>query len=356
MPSISSLRPPRRRHRSRPAAPSPARESVVDCAVYVDGVRRPGSHTPTSALDDVRTLDEGFVWIELLSPDEDRMNSIAEKYGLHELMVEDAVQAHQRPKLEQYDDVYFLVLRTVHYVEHASVTTASEIVGTGEIMVFLGRDFVITVRHGDHTDLGKVRAQLEADPGRLELGPAAVLHAVADHVVDNYLDVVEKVEDDVDVMEEEVFSPEPYVPIQQIYLFKREVVEMKRAVGPLSSPLQQLVAEADPRIPKSIRDYLRDVADHHAVVAERVAEYDEVLSNLVDAALARVGMQQNVDMRKISAWVAIGAIPTMFAGIYGMNFEHMPELQWEYGYPVVAAVVAVICVWLFVLFRRNEWL
>ncbi len=284
------------------------------------------------------------------------MDGVAECYGLHELMVEDAVHAHQRPKLERYDDVLFLVLRTISYVEHESVTTANEIVESGEIMVFLGRDFVITVRHGEHSGLSGVRRTLEKNPEQLALGPSAVLHAVADHVVDEYLEVTGSIERDVDAMEEEVFSPHHHVPIENIYLLKREVVELRRSVTPLSTPLNQLAQSSENPVPKAVRRYLRDVQDHHILVAERVAEFDEVLSSLVDAALARVTMQQNMDMRKISAWVAIAALPTMVAGIYGMNFDNIPELHWKYGYYMVVAVVAVACVGLFATFRKNDWL
>nr|WP_296778066.1 magnesium and cobalt transport protein CorA [Rhodococcus sp. (in: high G+C Gram-positive bacteria)] len=355
-PSLHSLRPSHKPQPSGPKVPVPTARAIVDCAVYVDGVRLHGKFTHSAAIAEVRRRGEGFVWLGLHAPDEGQMDGVANCYGLHELMVEDAVQAHQRPKLERYDDVAFLVLRTVSYVEHESVTTANEIVESGEIMVFLGRDFVITVRHGEHSGLSGVRHRLEENPERLALGPSSVLHAVADHVVDEYLAVTSSIERDVDVMEEEVFSPNHHVPIENIYLLKREVVELRRSVSPLSTPLSNLVQGADTPVPKSVRRYLRDVQDHHTTVAERVAEFDEVLSSLVDAALARVTMQQNMDMRKISSWVAIAAVPTMVAGIYGMNFDNIPELHWTYGYYVVISAVAVVCVGLFALFRRNHWL
>jgi magnesium transporter len=356
LPSLHSLRPASRTQASGPKVPVPTARAIVDCAVYVDGHRLPGRFTHSAAIAEVRARGEGFVWIGLHAPDEGQMTGVAEHYGLHELMVEDAVQAHQRPKLERYDDIAVLVLRTVSYVEHESVTTANEIVETGEIMVFLGRDFVVTVRHGEHSGLSGVRRDLEENPERLALGPSAVLHAVADHVVDQYLAVTSSIERDVDVMEEEVFSPDHHVPIENIYMLKREVVELRRSVTPLSTPLGQLVQGADTPVPKAVRRYLRDVQDHHTTVADRVAEFDEVLSSLVDAALARVTMQQNMDMRKISAWVAIAAVPTMVAGIYGMNFDNIPELHWTYGYYVVLGLVALVCVGLFTTFRRNNWL
>lgn len=353
--SLQSLRPSHRAAQIGPRIAVPTARAIVDCGIYVDGVRLPGRFTHSAAIEEVRRRGEGFVWLGLHAPDEGQMNGVAESYGLHELMVEDAVHAHQRPKLERYDDLTFLVLRTVSYVEHESVTTANEIVESGEIMLFLGSDFVITVRHGEHSGLSGVRRELEQNPERLSLGPSAVLHAVADHVVDEYLTVTSSIERDVDAMEEEVFSPHHRVPIEDIYMLKREIVELRRSVTPLSTPLTQLV-HVDAPVPKAIRRYLRDVQDHHTTVAERVAEFDEVLSSLVDAALARVTMQQNMDMRKISAWVAIAAVPTMVAGLYGMNFDNMPELHWTYGYYIVIGVVATVCIGLFATFRRNNWL
>ncbi|MBP1159996.1 magnesium transporter [Rhodococcus sp. PvR044] len=357
MPSMPSLRPTRRSPGITPARiPVPTARAIVDCAVYIDGERLPGKFTHSAALAEVRARGKGFAWVGLHAPDEYQMGSVAEVFGLHELTVEDAVHAHQRPKLELYDDVLFLVLRTVNYVEHESITTANEVVETGEIMIFLGADFVVTVRHGEHSGLAGVRALMEANPGRLALGPSAVLHAIADHVVDQYLAVTESVEKDVDLMEEEVFSPRTRVPIEQIYLLKREIVELRKSVNPLASPLQRLSQDTTTGVPKEVRRYLRDVQDHHTIVAERIAEFDEVLSTLVEAALAKVAVQQNTDMRKISAWVAIAAVPTMIAGIYGMNFDHMPELRWSYGYYGVVAVIVIACAGLFVTFRRNNWL
>lgn len=357
MPSMPSLRPTRKSPAPPPVRiPIPAAKAIVDCAVYIDGERLPGKFTHSAALAEVRARGKGFAWVGLHAPDEGQMGGVAGVFGLHELTVEDAVHAHQRPKLELYDDVLFLVLRTVNYVEHESINTANEVVETGEIMIFVGADFVVTVRHGEHSGLAGVRALMEANPGRLALGPSAVLHAIADHVVDQYLAVTESVEKDVDLMEEEVFSPRTRVAIEQIYLLKREIVELRRSVNPLASPLQRLSQDTTTGVPKEVRRYLRDVADHHTIVAERIAEFDEVLSTLVEAALAKVAVQQNTDMRKISAWVAIAAVPTMIAGIYGMNFDTMPELRWSYGYYLVLGVIATVCVGLFATFRRNHWL
>lgn len=355
MSTLPSLRHPDE-SREHPGAPPPPHSAVVDCAVYVDGRRLPGRFGHSEALAEVRRRGAGFAWVGLYAPDSEQMTSVAANFGLHDLAVEDAVHAHQRPKLERYDDTLFMVLKTVCYVDHESIATAKEIVESGEVMVFVGVDFVVTVRHGDHSELGTVRRTLQAQPERLALGPAAVLHGIADHVVDDYLEVVDAVEGDIDALEEQIFSPRTTVDIEQIYLMKREVVELRRAVAPLGVPLKNLVADRSPLLPKEIRRYFRDVDDHQTAVAERVASYDEVLTSLVDAALAKVTVQQNTDMRKITSWAAIITVPTMIAGIYGMNFDNMPELHTRYGYYVVLAVMAVVCGSLFRAFRRNRWL
>ncbi|USI91570.1 magnesium and cobalt transport protein CorA [Rhodococcus sp. D-6] len=347
---------PSRATRRGPTPPVPTEQAVVDCAVYVDGHRLPGRYSHTEAVAEVRRRGAGFVWLGLHHPDEKQMTNVSHTFGLHELMVEDAVHAHQRPKLERYDDVLFLVLRTVSYIEHESVTTTKDIVETGEIMLFTGPDFIVSVRHGDHSELSHVRKRLERDPDHLSRGPAAVLHAIADHVVDSYLAVTTAVQPDVDDIEELVFTPDTRIAVDQIYMLKREIVQLRRAVVPLAEPLQQLIRAPGNPIPKDVRRYFRDVADHHTTVSDRIAAFDETLGTLLDAAIAKVTVQQNTDMRKISAWVAIAAVPTMIAGIYGMNFDRMPELHWQYGYYVVLSAIVAITVGLFVTFRRNNWL
>jgi magnesium transporter len=338
----------------------PVARAMVDCAVYADGRRLPGKYTHAAALNKVRELEmdevRAFVWVGLHEPDEHQMQAVADVFGLHELAVEDAVHAHQRPKLERYDNTLFLVLKTIMYVEHESVAMTREIVETGEIMIFVGPDFVVTVRHGDHGGLASVRKRMDTTPSNCALGPYAVLHAIADHVVDHYLEVTDLVENDIDAMEENVFSPTSETDIEHIYLLKREVVEMRRAVGPLNLALQRLGTDHNDLISKEVRRYIRDVVDHNTQASDRIASYDEVLSSLVQAAVGKVSMQQNLDMRKISAWVAIAAVPTALAGIYGMNFEHMPELSWTYGYPAVLLVMATTCTFLYLTFRRNHWL
>nr|WP_040523836.1 magnesium and cobalt transport protein CorA [Gordonia araii] len=331
-----------------------AADPVVDCAIYVDGVRDP-QHLPyADALAHVRARGRGFVWLGLHAPDDAQMASVASVFDLHELAVEDAVVAHQRPKVEIYGDMLFMVLRTVAYVDHDSIAETAEVVSTGEIMIFVGADYVITVRHGDQTELASLRHRLEENPELLALGPTVVLHAVADRVVDSYLVVVDELDSDIAEIEESVFATST-VDIDPVYLLKREVIEFRRATTPLATPLQRLTAP-NPWLSDEVRTYLRDVADHLTTVNERVIDYDNLLSSMLDAAAAKVGIQQNTDMRKITAWAAMAAAPTMIAGIYGMNFDHMPELHWRYGYFLVIAFMATICFLLWRSFRKHGWL
>ncbi|OBB93266.1 magnesium/cobalt transporter CorA [Mycobacterium sp. 852002-30065_SCH5024008] len=351
-------------HEPRPPHPDPQpnspNETLVDCAIYAEGHRLPGKFSPAAARDKVRQIEmlghEAFVWVGLREPDQTEMQDVADVFGLHPLAVEDAVCAHQRPKLERYDDTVFLVLKTVTYVAHESVTKARQIVETGEIMVFVGKDFVVTVRHGEHGGLSEVRKRMEADPEQMRLGPYAVMHAIADDVVDHYLEVSGLVESDIDSIEEVAFAPGRKLDVEPIYLLKREVVELRRCVNPLSGAFHRMQVENKDLISKEVRRYLRDVADHQSEAADHINSYDDMLNSLIQAALARVGMQQNSDMRKISAWAGIIAVPTMFAGIYGMNFEFMPELKWHWGYPVVVGIMVTACLTLYFSFRKLNWL
>ena len=363
MPAISSLGNLRgrahgraSRDRRRTGQEKQTSACVVDCGVYINGVRQPGEWSHAEAIAEVRKRGEGFVWIGLHEPDEKQIQGIAETFGLHELAVEDAVHAHQRPKLERYDDTLFMVFRTIRYVEHDSPTTANEIVESGELMAFLGSDFIITVRHGNHAGLTHLRRELDADPERLLPGPAAVLHAIADYVVDHFLVVTERIEDDIDEMETEVFAPRTRITSEQIYLFKREVLELRRAVLPLARPLRRLAEGHSRLIPEEIRSYFRNVHDHVTTVSERVSAFDELLTTLVDATLGKLTLQLNSDMRKITAWAAIIVVPTAIAGIYGMNFDYMPELGFKYGYPLTLGVILALCLLLYRIFRKNRWL
>ncbi|MGX5655070.1 magnesium/cobalt transporter CorA [Geodermatophilus nigrescens] len=347
--------------RPRPAGgprPAPARPdgvgAVVDCAVYVEGRREP----PVDPMEALEAAVErgGFVWLGLFEPTEEELGAIAERYGLHPLAVEDAVYAHQRPKLERYDDDLFMVLKTATYLEHEELTATSEVVDTGEVMVFLGAHHVITVRHGQHGDLADLRRRLEDQRDLLCLGPSSVLYAVADLVVDSFVEVSEQVQDDVDELEASVFSPQRTDDIGRLYQLKRELMQLRRAVGPLELPLQKLSERQVDVVPDAMRSYFRDVLDHAIRVRDQVAGLDELLSSILQASLARTSMNDNEDMRKISAWAGIIAVPTAIAGIYGMNFEWMPELQWRWGYPMVWLVIVVACSLLYRGFKRNGWL
>ncbi|MEU0255985.1 magnesium/cobalt transporter CorA [Streptomyces sp. NPDC006184] len=341
---------------SHPAR-SPLGSSVVNCVTYQDGVRVPGCGDLEDAVRLVRKSGEGFVWLGLHEPTEREFAGVAELFDLHPLAVEDAVEAHQRPKLEHYGDTLFAVFKTVCYVEHEQLTATSEVVDTGEIMLFVGEDFVITVRHGRHGSLGPLREELEANPDQLVKGPAAVLHAIADHVVDDYLNVTDAVQADIDQVEAEVFSANgACLDPGRIYQMKRELLELKRAVAPLGRPVEDLATRPIQVVAPEIQAYFRDVFDHLIRAKEQIAAFDELLNSILQAHLAQVTVAQNEDMRKITAWAAVVAVPTMVCGVYGMNFQHMPELHWRFGYPLVMGVMAAVCLALHRGFRRNGWL
>ncbi|MFK4067820.1 magnesium and cobalt transport protein CorA [Streptomyces sp. NPDC029674] len=341
---------------SHPAR-SPLGTSVVNCVTYRDGVREPQGRDLVESVERIRKSGDGFVWLGLHEPTEDEFADIADLFGLHPLAVEDAVHAHQRPKVERYDQTLFAVFKTVCYVEHGELTATSEVVDTGEIMVFVGREFVITVRHGRHGSLGPLREELEASPEQLAQGPAAVLHAIADQVVDDYLASTDAVQSDIDQVETDVFAPDgARADPGRIYQLKRELLELKRAVVPLGRPLQVLATQPMRLIAPEIQAYFRDVDDHLKRATEQIAAFDELLNSILQAHLAQVTVAQNEDMRKITAWAAVIAVPTMVCGMYGMNFDHMPELHWRFGYPLVMSVIVTACVVLYRGFRRNGWL
>ncbi|MEU9009392.1 magnesium/cobalt transporter CorA [Streptomyces sp. NPDC048479] len=341
---------------SHPAR-SPLGSTVVNCVIYEDGVRQPENYPVDEAVRRVRKTGRGFVWIGLHEPSDAEFAGVAELFGLHPLAVEDAVDAHQRPKVERYDESLFAVFKTCRYVEHEELTATSEVVDTGELMIFTGTDFVITVRHGRHGSLGPLREALEATPEQLAKGPAAVLHAIADQVVDDYLAVADAVQNDIDAVETAVFSEQGgHADAGRIYQLKRELLELRRAVAPLDRPVHALASQPLPLVGPDIQPYFRDVADHLSRVTEQITSFDALLDSILQAHLAQVTVAQNEDMRKITAWAAIIAVPTMVCGVYGMNFDHMPELRWAYGYPLVLGVMAVACFVVHRSFRRNGWL
>ncbi len=322
---------------------------IVDCAHYRDGVRQ---HDGPLELERAAALRRGegeFVWLGLYEPSAEELDNVGEVFGLHELALEDARKAHQRPKLEDYDDSYFIVLRTARYVDER------EEVDFGEIHIFLGSGYAIVVRHGEASELRGARRRLEARPELLREGPGAVAWAVVDKVVDDYFPVVDGIENDITEVEEEIFSGAADAT-QRIYFLKREVIEFHHAVYPLLVPLEMLERGGYPAVAESIRRYLRDVADHARRINEQVTGQRELLTSILEANLALLSVRQNETVREISAWAAIIAVPTFIASIYGMNFEHMPELDSPLGYPLVLAAMAAIVLTLHRFFKRIEWL
>jgi magnesium transporter len=291
-----------------------------------------------------------FVWLGAHEPTAEEFDAVRREFDLHELAVEDAIEAHERPKLEVYGETLFVVLKTVRYID------SEEVIRSGEIMLFVNPTFVITVRHGEGSDLHPVREAVEKRPDLLRCGPGAVLHAVIDRVVDEYEPAVQGLEIDIQQVEEQVFSEDSKNAAQRIYRLEREVLELQRAVRPLAAPVDRLARGHFDLISPEMRDYFRDVHDHVLRVASRVEGFRDLLGSALQANLTQVTVRQNADMRRISAWVAILAVPTMIAGIYGMNFEHMPELSWQYGYPAVLALILVVCGVLYRGFRRAGWL
>lgn len=330
---------------------------IVDCAIYTHGHRSEGPEDLSDALDEARAVG-GFVWIGLYEPSEREFDLVTEEFGLHPLAVEDALKAHQRPKLEVYADSLFMVLKPVVYEPE------SDTVSAGEVMVFVGDGFVVTVRHGEGSPLAAVRHRLEEEPEMLDKGPTAVLYAISDATVDHYLEVATELQTDLEELEAEVFSPGgggSRNTASRIYTFKRQILEFRRATGPLALPLTRLAGTGQfggklPFVEDKARPFFRDVNDHLARVNESVEALDRLVSDVLSAHLAQMSVRQNDDMRKISAWAAMAAVPTLIAGIYGMNFDDMPELHWLWGYPTVILLMAVLEVVLYRLFKRRGWL
>ncbi|CAN5634626.1 magnesium and cobalt transport protein CorA [soil metagenome] len=336
---------------------------IVDCALYENGFRRGGVLPLETALETAHeasgrapngqsAAEQGasFVWIGLHEPTSEQFHTVATEFALHPLAVEDAVHAHQRPKLETYGDIVFVVFKTVRYVDSA------ELIEIGELMLFLGPDFVVSVRHGGGSALAEVRRELEARPELLRAGPSAVLYAVADRIVDDYTLAADGVAVDIDEIETQVFSGDNCNYAERIYKLKREVLAFLRGVGPLAVPVERLARGDVPSLDPRTTAYFRDVHDHLLRVTECIEGFNELLNGVLNANVAGVTVRQNEDMRKITAWVAILAWITMIAGIYGMNFDHMPELHWMLGYPFALALMLAGAVWLYRAFRRNRWL
>ncbi|WP_432030883.1 magnesium and cobalt transport protein CorA [Streptomyces sp. 1222.5] len=349
-------------------APGPAEPAgatgVVQAALYRDGVRVSSPATLAETYRELREESPGMAWIGLARPTASQLHSLAAEFGLHPLAVEDAMEAHQRPKLERYGDTLFVVLRAARYLD------APEEVDFGELHVFVGPDFVLTVRHGAAPDLSAVRRRMEDSPELLALGPEAVLYAILDAVVDGYAPVVAGVQNDIDEIETEVFRGDPAVS-RRIYELSREMVEFQRATRPLVGMLHGLMAGfAKYETDEELQRYLRDVADHVTHISERVDGFRQALTEILTVnatlvtqqqnaemrALAEAGFEQNEEVKKISSWAAILFAPTLVGTIYGMNFTHMPELGWTFGYPFAIGLMGVVCVSLYVIFKHRDWL
>jgi magnesium transporter len=349
--------------RAAPAAP-PVEQSVVGAALYRGGRRVASPPTVAEAARQLREQPGTMAWIGLYRPAEAQLLAIAEEFKLHELAVEDAIVAHQRPKLERYGDTLFAVLRSARYLDDV------EEVEFGEIHLFVGSNFVLTVRHSQAPDLGAVRRRMEEDPELLALGPEAVLYAILDRVVDGYAPVVGGMQNDIDEIEIQVFGGDPNVS-RRIYELSGEVIEFQRAARPLLGMLEGLMAGFDKYgTDQELRRYLRDVADHATTVAERVDGFRQMLADiltvnatLVNQAqneemkrLSEASFTQNEEVKKVSAWAAILFAPTVIGTVYGMNFAHMPELHWVFGYPFALTLMLLVSSSLYLIFKRRGWL
>jgi magnesium transporter len=326
-------------------------EGVIDCAAYAGGRR-----IRTVAIDDISdALEEKdvFVWIGLHEPGEELLRRVQREFGLHDLAIEDAHRAHQRPKLEIYDGSLFIVLHTIQH------DAAAKTLQFGETHLFAGRRYVVSVRHGPSLPYGQVRARCEAAPARLASGPGFALYALIDFIVDQYFPAVDLVEDQLQDIEEAIFGGEGVLTrdtTSRIYHLKRELLQLKRAVSPLIDVTNRLMGFDVELVPENTRPYFRDVYDHVIRVNEMVDMLRELLTSALEANLSLVTVSQNDAMKRLAAWAAIIAVPTMIGGIYGMNFEHMPELRWWFGYPLTMGVMLMGCLALFVGFKRTGWL
>jgi magnesium transporter len=323
---------------------------IADCAYYKDRKRQHEGKIDLERAVECVASDQGFVWLRMYEPTEEELAAAARAFSLPKLAVEDTVQAHQRPKLEEYEGHFFVVLKAARYDE------SEEQVHFGEIHIFLGSGYAVSVRHGEASTLEPARERLEGPHAELlDAGPAAVLWAVLDQVVDAYEPVTAGIDDDIEEVEDEVFT-QTGDSSQRIYFLKREVIEFHRSVFPLLAPLEALERGAFPQIPVELRRYFRDVADHSRRVDEQIHSQRELLTSILEANLSLVSVQQNKNVQAISAWAAIIAVPTFLASIWGMNFEHMPELGSPLGYPMALLVMLASTLVLHRFFRRIEWL
>jgi len=322
---------------------------IVDIGLYINGKRESGPDD-ISELVKVAQEAQGYVWIGLSEPTEAEFNHVVGELKFHPLAVEDAISAKQRPKIEDYNGLTFFVIKTVFYDELKSEIT------TGELLCFIDKHFIVIVRHGSGSPLTTVRHDFEQHPAQVKLGPFAVLHAVVDRVIDGYTTIATELENDVINIESKVFGGNRKTYSQEIYFLKREVIEYRHAIEPLLAPLQKIANETNFLEINLIKPFFRDTIDHLQHACEHAAGMDSLLTTVLQADLAHVQVRQNEDVRRISAWVALAAGPTMVAGIYGMNFEHMPELTWKYGYGIVMTIIGLLSGFLFYKFKKSKWL
>src|SRR3954463_2802119 len=323
---------------------------IVDCAHYRDGQRQQAAKMAPEEAARICKQDPGFVWLGMVEPSDAELGQVQEIFGLHELAVEDAQSFHLRPKVEAYEgDITFVVLRTARYVDER------EEVDFGEVSIFVGPGFIITVRQGIAADLHEARLKLEQHPTLLKEGPAAVLWAILDKIVDDYAPVVEGLETDIEEIEKTVFSG-AQAPTQRIYLLRREVTDFYRAVHPLLGQAAAITQGGVLAISAGLRQYFRDVDDHLKLVNEEIIAQRDLLSTILQANMAVVSADQSEVVRKISAWAAIITVPTFIASFYGMNFDHMPELHWHGAYPAVVALMVLAALILWRGFKRADWL
>jgi magnesium transporter len=322
---------------------------AMDYALYRNGERALDGSTISELIASARK-DGGFLWVGVSEPSTTEFEKLAADFELHPLAVEDAVTAKQRPKLETYDGMTFVVVRTTFYEESASQVT------TGEILTFIGDHYIVVVRHGEGSPLTGVRSRLEQNPGLLQLGPYAVLHAIVDRVIDSYIAIAAELEKDVIEVEQSVFSDRKAYNSERIYFLKRELLEFSHAIHPLVVPLQRLAVDFNDIVPDDLAPFFRDTLDHLHSAVDIADGLDNLLTSALSADLAHVQVQQNEDMRKITSWVALASTPTMVAGIYGMNFDHMPELGWTFGYPLVLSVMVAVTSFLYYKFKKAHWL
>jgi magnesium transporter len=321
---------------------------IVDSAVYVDGKRVVVPDSLEGIYETYREKD-GFAWIGLYDPTKDEFDSVAGEFGLHPLAVRDALRAHQRPKVERYGETLFVVIKAARYVEE------KEVVEFGEVHAFVGPDFVVTVRYGETNELEGVRRSVEDRPELLRKGPYAVLYAIMDRIVDDYVPVVDGLANDIDEIEVEVFENKPDVS-KRIYELSREVIRFHQATQPLAGTLESLTQKETSDIDREVRGYLRDVQDRVLRVTDQAQGFRELLQNILSVNLTLASVNQNDQVKKISAWAAILIVPTLITGIYGMNFDFMPELHWTFGYPVALLLMLTISLILYWGFKRRGWL